>query len=433
MARIATAIVAAHFRVRMGPPPVGDLTKHRDFNTQGVWYAELLNAPATLVAFVVALLGVFGAAVLVGGAVGPEPRSAEPSPEGGGHGAMAAADPVRGLAVAERGLRLVVDTPELRRGRDRARCASASSTPAARPCATSTSSTRKRMHLIVVRRDLTGFQHLHPTLARRRHLVGAACALADGRLLPRVRRLLARRRGHDARRRPARRRRRRRCAPLPAPRPTAAATAATRSASTPAPRAPARRPSCASRSPATARPVDTEPYLGAGGHLVALREGDLAFLHVHPTSDGRVGFAATFPTAGRYRLFLQFKHDGPGPHRRVHPGGRSDEPRTRARRAPDHRHDLRVVREPHRAQAQQARRRQATVNYATEKATVDFDAGRGRARAARRRRRGRRLPGGRCPAAEPEAGRRSPTTTAPLRRRLIVSRRCCRCRCCCSR
>jgi hypothetical protein len=45
------------------------------------------------------------------------------------------------------------------------------------------------------------------------------------------------------------------------------------------------------------KPVETEPYLGAGGHLVALREGDLAFLHVHPTE-------------GRYRLFLQFKVDG---------------------------------------------------------------------------------------------------------------------------
>jgi hypothetical protein len=65
--------------------------------------------------------------------------------------------------------------------------------------------------------------------------------------------------------------------------------------------------------------VHTEPYLGAGGHLVALREGDLAFLHVHPTEHGEsksdehddsVGFAATFPTAGRYRLFLQFKHEG---------------------------------------------------------------------------------------------------------------------------
>jgi oxalate decarboxylase/phosphoglucose isomerase-like protein (cupin superfamily) len=62
------------------------------------------------------------------------------------------------------------------------------------------------------------------------------------------------------------------------------------------------------------RPVaDIEPYLGAGGHLVALREGDLAFLHVHPEeahTPGRIAFEATFPSAGRYRLFLQFQHDG---------------------------------------------------------------------------------------------------------------------------
>ncbi len=58
---------------------------------------------------------------------------------------------------------------------------------------------------------------------------------------------------------------------------------------------------------------DLAPYLGAKGHLVALREGDLAFLHVHPEEDAEadeIPFAATFPSAGRYRLYLQFKHDG---------------------------------------------------------------------------------------------------------------------------
>ena len=54
--------------------------------------------------------------------------------------------------------------------------------------------------------------------------------------------------------------------------------------------------------------MKVEPYLGANGHLVALREGDLAFLHVHPTEG--VQFESTFPTVGRYRLFLQFKHEG---------------------------------------------------------------------------------------------------------------------------
>jgi oxalate decarboxylase/phosphoglucose isomerase-like protein (cupin superfamily) len=61
------------------------------------------------------------------------------------------------------------------------------------------------------------------------------------------------------------------------------------------------------------RPVEVEQYLGASGHLVALREGDLAFLHVHPDDDG---FEVEFPTAGRYRLFLQFKDEG-----RVHTAG----------------------------------------------------------------------------------------------------------------
>jgi hypothetical protein len=59
--------------------------------------------------------------------------------------------------------------------------------------------------------------------------------------------------------------------------------------------------------------VDVDPYLGADGHLVVLRQGDLAFLHVHPSGnagDEAVAFEATLPTAGRYRMFLQFRHDG---------------------------------------------------------------------------------------------------------------------------
>ncbi|MFD1512851.1 hypothetical protein [Halomarina rubra] len=57
---------------------------------------------------------------------------------------------------------------------------------------------------------------------------------------------------------------------------------------------------------------DLRPYLGARGHLVAVRDGDLAYLHVHPTEtevEGRVEFAVTFPTPGHYRLFLQAKPD----------------------------------------------------------------------------------------------------------------------------
>lgn len=67
-------------------------------------------------------------------------------------------------------------------------------------------------------------------------------------------------------------------------------------------------------------PVTTlEPYLGAFGHLVALRQGDLAYLHVHPEGDEpeagdhggpEIGFVAQAPTAGRYLLYLDFQADG---------------------------------------------------------------------------------------------------------------------------
>ncbi|MET7714447.1 hypothetical protein [Streptomyces sp. NPDC005407] len=68
------------------------------------------------------------------------------------------------------------------------------------------------------------------------------------------------------------------------------------------------------------RPVtDLQPYLGAYGHLVALRSGDLAYLHVHPNDEADddttkpgpvVSFTATAPSSGAYRLFLDFKHNG---------------------------------------------------------------------------------------------------------------------------
>ncbi len=55
--------------------------------------------------------------------------------------------------------------------------------------------------------------------------------------------------------------------------------------------------------------TDVPLYLGARGHLVALRDGDLAYLHVHADEE-RLSFEAEFPTPGAYRLFLQFRHDG---------------------------------------------------------------------------------------------------------------------------
>ncbi|WP_433668261.1 hypothetical protein ACQP06_30695 [Nocardia sp. CA-136227] len=63
--------------------------------------------------------------------------------------------------------------------------------------------------------------------------------------------------------------------------------------------------------------TDLQPYLAAYGHLVILRAGDLAYVHVHPNGEPGDGVTApgpdvTFHTAvpgrGIYRLFLDFKH-----------------------------------------------------------------------------------------------------------------------------
>lgn len=65
--------------------------------------------------------------------------------------------------------------------------------------------------------------------------------------------------------------------------------------------------------------TDLQPYLAAYGHLVALRAGDMAYLHVHPAGEPDDGttqpgpditFHTMIPEAGTYHLFMDFKHDG---------------------------------------------------------------------------------------------------------------------------
>lgn len=65
------------------------------------------------------------------------------------------------------------------------------------------------------------------------------------------------------------------------------------------------------------KPVtNLQKYLGALGHTVVLREGDLQFIHAHPMQHpdakqtGKVNFMITFPEAGYYKLFSQFQHEG---------------------------------------------------------------------------------------------------------------------------
>jgi hypothetical protein len=60
-------------------------------------------------------------------------------------------------------------------------------------------------------------------------------------------------------------------------------------------------------------PSQLERYLGAYGHLVVVREGDLGYVHVHPEAelvDGAVKFWLTAPSAGRYRGFFDFQVAG---------------------------------------------------------------------------------------------------------------------------
>ena len=288
--------------------------------------------PTRVVAFIAAAAAVFGTAVLVGEAVG--------GGNDGGHGGseMAAAsghsgeerstaegehktsgqepDPVRGLAVAENGLKLELAQRELPRGR-RAELSFTVVGSSGNPVRDFEVEHDKRMHLIVARRDLTGFQHLHPTLG------------GDGRWSTKVKvpdagsyRVFAdfKRGGENH---------------------TLAADVAVDGPLDALPMAPVRTAADAGNGyqvkltgeesqageeaevgftvTRNGREIAVDDYLGAKGHLVALREGDLAYLHVHPAESGHgeaaagsepIKFATEFPSDGRYGLFLQFKHEG---------------------------------------------------------------------------------------------------------------------------
>jgi hypothetical protein len=261
-----------------------------------------MTTPTKLTLFGAGLAVVFAGSALAGSAIDPDRTDADPGARSE-HGAMPAAhepDPVRGLAVAERGLRVVVDDSELRRGREetlRFRIVDERDEVVRDFDVEHT----KRMHLIVARHDLTGFQHLHPTQAPdgtwstplRLDEPGSYRIFADFSHDEESSTLAADLRVDGAAD----------LQPLPAPAPTAVTDGGYDV------RLDRDGESLRFTISHDGQPVETEPYLGAGGHLVALREGDMAFLHVHPEDDG-VSFMTEFPTPGRYRLFLQFQHAG---------------------------------------------------------------------------------------------------------------------------
>ena len=276
-----------------------------------------MNAPARLVAFGLGLGAVFGLALGAGALAGPfDVAAAAPEHASGagttGHGGSdpgASGTSVGGLAVADRGYRLVTASS--------AAAAGTSSLsfriegPDGAPVREYEVENEKELHLVVVRRDLTGYQHVHPE----RDATGTWTVDLD--LAPGSWRVIAdfvpTALGEkvslgsdlavpgtvDA-------------APLPGPATTTSVDGYDVTLDgTLVPGEEQRLTFTVSRdgSPVT----DLEPYLGADAHLVALRAGDLAYLHVHPAEDGPddgAAFIATAPSAGTYRLFLDFRHDG---------------------------------------------------------------------------------------------------------------------------
>lgn len=60
--------------------------------------------------------------------------------------------------------------------------------------------------------------------------------------------------------------------------------------------------------------TNLEPYLGAVGHVVILSEDAEHYLHVHPVDEQASGpeaaFMTAFPNAGTYKIWGQFQHSG---------------------------------------------------------------------------------------------------------------------------
>lgn len=274
-----------------------------------------MNATGKFAGFTLGLAAVFGIALAAGALVGPEPS--EPA----GHGehetaAAPSADLPGGLLVTDQGYTLALDKPNT---------TTAASAPVSfrilgadgKPVTKYTTSHDKDLHLIVVRRDMAGFQHVHPVLdpagtwsvpldlsRAGDYRVFADFTPAGGSNLTLGADLRVAG-NYDAQ-------------ALPAPAATARVGEYTVALNgTVAPGVASKVTLSVSRdgTPVT----DLQPYLGAYGHLVALRAADLAYLHVHPEGapgDGvtpagpGIDFVVNAPSAGDYRLFLDFQHQG---------------------------------------------------------------------------------------------------------------------------
>jgi hypothetical protein len=278
-----------------------------------------MSAPVRGGLFALILAAVFAAASLAGAAIDPsvdEPAEHDEDAamdlhagEEAGHSSTTAALP--GLASAEAGYRLVPDRTSFAAGERTLGFRIVDS--AGDPVRDFDVEHARAMHLIVVRRDFTGFQHLHPRLRpdgtweaeADLGAPGVYRAFADfstgGESLTLATDLFVAGRFDPA--------------PLPAPSSIADAGGSYEVELL------SEEPQAGETTPVRfvvskdGRRVDgVQPYLDADGHLVALREHDQAFLHTHPEGEpggaGPIEFGVEYPTAGDYRLYLQFRHAG---------------------------------------------------------------------------------------------------------------------------
>jgi hypothetical protein len=174
----------------------------------------------------------------------------------------------------------------------------------------------KPLHLIVIRRDLSGFQHLHPTMAAdgtwsvdlALWAAGSYRAIADFTAIVGGRQV-ATTLGTDLTVPGT-------SVPVPLPAPARQVTSGGFSvAYDGTPRTGSTQPVMVSVTTSAGQPAPLQPYLGAFGHLVALRQGDLGYVHVHPEEqmvDGKVKFWLAAPSAGTYRMFFDFQVAGRG-------------------------------------------------------------------------------------------------------------------------
>lgn len=267
-----------------------------------------MSTAVRVAGFVAGLAAVFGLAWAAGAEVGPV--TDEPEPMGGHEMAEAPHDEAShgeelpgGLAVAQDGHRLVLADDVLRPGRHE--LAFTIEGPDGAAVTAYDVEHEKRLHLVVVRRDFTGFQHVHPELDE---TTGEWTTDVD--LRPGGWRVFADfvptggedlTLGADLQ--------------VPGAAPAARPVREVRTdrvrdyvVSVSGDLHPGETSVLTFEIERDGVPVETEAYLGAAGHLVALRGGDLAYLHVHP-GDG-LEFGAEVPSAGTYHLFLDFRHDG---------------------------------------------------------------------------------------------------------------------------